>query len=119
MHATHKAALDDAIVKDHPCSDSFGCDIEVARANGFIEASAHLLMGATETPAIDAVLNRYPSLRIGSVHSPAFNKWCAFHRKYGRKCPSCESYMYNDPDTGDRAGYCTNCHAAMDQEVNA
>jgi formamidopyrimidine-DNA glycosylase len=114
VHAKHKAALDDAIAEDHPCSDSFGCDIEVARANGFIEAAAHLLMGATETPAVNRVVFQY-GLGIGGVHSPAFDKWCKFHRKYGRMCPSCESYMYDNPDTGERAHYCTNCRAAMNQ----
>lgn len=108
-----KAALDAAIQEDHPCSDSFGCDIEVARANGYVEAAVTMLTGATETPAVNRVLCYY-GLSIGSCHDRAFDRWVAFHRKYGVECPACESFMYTDPDTGDKAGRCTNCHAPMD-----
>lgn len=115
MNKTVKDALDAAIAEDHPCSDSFGCDIEVARANGFTEAAAYLLTGATETPAVDRVIERY-GLVIGDTRSPAFDRWYRFHRRYGRECASCESYMYDDPETGDRAYRCTNCMAPMGEK---
>ncbi len=114
MHPAAKAALDAAIEADHPCSDNFGCDIEVARANGFAEAAATLLTGATETPHVNAVAERYSF--ANGYHTRAFDRWVAFHRKYGVACPACEAFMYTDPDTGDKASYCTNCRAPMDPD---
>ena len=111
LNPATRAALDAAIQEDHPCDDR-GCDIAVARAHGFIEAAAHLLTGATETPAVDAVIARY-SLVIPGVHSPAFDRWVAFHRQNGRQCPGCEGFMYANPDTGSEPSSCTNCGGMM------
>lgn len=94
-----------AVYEDHPCDDTTGCDIAVALENGFTEAAAILLTGATETPAIDAL-----NLTIPGYQSPEFDKWADWYRKHGHECPSCESFMFADefPVT------CTNCLAAVE-----
>ena len=97
------AAMDTAIATDHPCSDDVGCDIEVARSNGFTVAAAILLQGATETPALNAMLANY-DLTLPSIHGKAFDRWCAWHHENGHECPGCESYVY-----GGLPLHCTNC----------
>jgi hypothetical protein len=111
LNPVTRRALDNAIQEDHPCDD-YGCDIATARAHGFLEVSAHLLQGATETPAVDAVITRY-SLAIPDVHSRAFDRWVAFHRANGRRCPSCEAFMYANPDEDFEPETCTNCLAPL------
>lgn len=109
-HVT-RAALAEAIETDHPCND-YGCDIAVALREGFVVASAILLTGATETPTVDAVIERY-SLNLGGYHDRPFNKWADWHRKNGWECEACESFMYANPDTGFEPTRCTNCLAAL------
>lgn len=98
------AAMDTAIATDHPCSDDVGCDIEVARSNGFTVAAAILLRGATETPALNAMLANY-DLTLPSIHGKAFGRWCAWHREHGHQCEACEAFMYADLPVR-----CTDCH---------
>lgn len=111
LNPVTRKALAEAIAADHPCTD-YGCDIATALKHGFVEASAHLLMGATETPHVDAVIERY-DLLIPGVHSRAFDRWYKFHKANGRQCESCESYMYANPDTGFEPTQCTNCLALL------
>lgn len=103
VKAALDAAMDAAIQADHPCADDVGCDIEVARSNGFIVASAILLQGATETPALGEVLTRY-KFSLPDLHSRPFSRWVAWHRKNGHECPDCESFMYAELPV-----QCTNC----------
>ena len=111
LNPTTKAALAAAVEEDHPCSDP-GCDIATALLHGFTYAAALLLTGATETPNVNAVAARY-DLNLDALHSPAFERWCAFHREHGRQCESCESYTYANPDTGYEPAYCANCRAEL------
>lgn len=100
-----------AIETDHPCDD-YGCDIAVALREGFVVASAILLTGATETPTVDAVIERY-GIDLGTLNDPAFSKWCDWHHKYGRVCEACDSFMYVNPDTGFEPVQCSNCLATL------
>lgn len=120
LNPTTKNMLSAAIEEDHPCDDR-GCDIAVAAMHGFTLAAAHLLMGATETPAVDAVVKRW-DLDIPDVHSHAFDQWVSFHRKYGRQCPDCEGYMYDYPPMySDRPNptRCSNCYATMPEREDS
>lgn len=110
LNPVTRAALNDAILEDHACTDTVGCDIEVARKHGFILASAHLLLGATETPTVDAVIARY-NLVIPDVHSSTLQGWREFHDKNKRQCRECEAFMYADPDEDFEPNMCTNCLA--------
>lgn len=100
-----------AIETDHPCYD-FDCDIATALREGFVIASAILLIGATETPTVDAVIERY-GIDLGSVHDESFQRWVDWHREYGRLCEACDSFNYVNPDTGFEPSYCGNCLAEL------
>lgn len=115
LNPVARRVLADAVAMDHPCDD-YDCDISTALLHGFVLSAAYLLMGATETPSVDAVVSKY-SLVIPGVHSREFGKWVLFHRKYGRKCQSCESYMYANPETGFEPATCTNCGGSSLEEA--
>ena len=97
-----------AVHMDHPCEDYAGCDIGRARAEGYTYVAAHLLMGATETPTINTLMELFPGAFEPLLRRPAYlvvnptdagwpagwPEWVTFHRTYGHKCPACEGYMY-------------------------
>lgn len=102
-----KWAVMEAVALEHPCSDS-SCDIATALDEGFPFTAAYLLLGATETPLLDAVLSALKLSLTDSADVPDWNEWIEFHRANGRECVACGSFEYDaDADT------CGNCLALL------
>lgn len=100
MNDSDRERLAEAVETDHPCTDTVGCDIAVALDNGFVEAAALLLSGATETPALDAT-----GIAVPGYQSTEFQAWADWYREHGHECPACESFMFSD----SFPVRCTNC----------
>ena len=98
----------DATHEEHPCDDP-SCDIGVALDNGYGMSAAYLLIGATETPLLERVLDHYAV--DFSEFPDDWDEWVAHHKKYGRCCPSCNSYTYAD-DYWEPTE-CGNCLASL------
>jgi hypothetical protein len=95
-----------AVETDHGCADLAGCDIARSLHEGFVFTAAWLLIGATETPTIGAVLARYPDVKLHPFPSD-FEEWKAWHDEHKVVCPHCEHIMY------DAGGPCSNCGKPM------
>ena len=98
-----------AVALEHPCSDD-ACDIRCALEDAETPFSAaYLLVGATETPLLDAVLAHYGIDGRGTPRD--WGDWVAHHSRWGVECPSCGAYTYGDefytPET------CGNCLARI------
>ncbi len=87
--------LEVAVQRDHPCKDYAACDIATALRAGFTYSAAWLLMGATETPRVDAALAAFPEVKLYPF-PPDWEAWVQHHRTYGIKCEACEGYTYHD-----------------------
>jgi hypothetical protein len=111
-----REALAFALDVDHPegkCDRS--CDIDVARAEGFLLAAAWLLDGATETPTLDAWRKRYQVTRDLSWWQDGAGGWIEFHREHGKACQGCGGFTYGDGDTTPEV--CGHCLAPLDAPV--
>lgn len=97
-----------AVELEHPCDDD-ACDIATALAAGFPFVAAWLLVGATETPLLDEVLEHYDQDCRDTPQD--WDQWVAHHKQYARHCEACNGYTYGDdyytPET------CGNCLAAL------
>ena len=101
-----RLALEAAINADHPC-DSSSCDIEMARDAGFHYASAHLLRGATETPAVDAIISSLGAAEFERRQRAEFDDWAAWYSANTRPCPACDTHVHNS------SAICGNCLADL------
>lgn len=115
-YASLQVAMARAVLIDHPCRDYAGCDVARANAEGYTYAAAHLLMGATETPALSLLLQVFPGaydslLRRSDGWPVGWDEWVTFHEAYGRPCPECGHVMYGDDET--MPTQCGNCLAAI------
>ena len=112
---TFEAAMSRAVNLDHPCEDYAGCDIARARAEGFTWVAAYLLMGATETPHIGALMDCYPvgTFPVGRAGSDplGWDDWVEFHNTWGVNCPACNGYTYGDHSW--RPDVCSDCHKPL------
>lgn len=111
--------ISEALEEEHgDCADN-SCDIREAMQNGFPLSAAHLLVGATEAPVVDAVWRAYhlagaiPEGEAFIVNFPEseWDAWKAHHDSWGRKCHSCGSYTYAGADYEPEV--CANCHASL------
>lgn len=101
-----KAELAAAVETDHPCTDLTGCDIARSLYEGFTYTAAWLLLGGTECPTVDAVLDRN-DVKLHPFPSD-FAEWVEWHDDHKVVCPSCEHHNYDA-----WGGVCTNCAATL------
>ena len=94
------------------------CDISAALRAGFVLSAAHLLLGATECPAVEAYLDReggIPERRDGWPLD--WDKWVEWFHENSVECSKCGAFCFNDefcPNTfGDT---CDNCGAELPTE---
>ena len=100
-----RADVGSAVTLEHDCQDS-SCDIHAALDAGFPLSAAHLLIGATETPLLEAVISHYG---LSFVDWPSdWDDWVTWHKEHGRQCPSCEAFNYDESDN-----VCGNCLADL------
>ncbi len=108
--AQHRAALIEALDRDHPgcstSSDLRGCDICAAIRAGFPECAAHLLIGATETPALGAFLDEYGSWAMRDGFPVDWRLWVDWHRTNTRKCFKCRGFTWTDESDSDSCAHC-------------
>jgi hypothetical protein len=90
------------------------CDISAACRAGFILSAAHLLLGATECPNLDAFLCERGPIPKGEDGWPVdWPEWSAWFHANTAQCPKCEAFVFTDdgrPDT------CGNCLADIPEE---
>lgn len=98
-------AIAEAVRNDHPCHDP-GCYIAVALDGGFVYTAAWFLMGATETPALDAL--RPQLCRPGEKMPMDWADWAEWSKKYGHHCEACGGFTY-----GDFVECCADCGATV------
>lgn len=94
-----------AVALEHACTDA-ACDIRCALEDAETPFSAaYLLVGATETPLLDAVLAHYG---VDGREMPRdWDAWVAHHSRYGVKCDACGAYTYGDDTyTPEECGNC-------------
>lgn len=87
-----------ALDEEYPTSDGgFGNtdDIAHARAQGFVFSAAHILLGATETPLLDAVVSCYKQVMYpaGASWPGDWEAWTDWFRTHSACCPSCNAYV--------------------------
>lgn len=111
--------IDVAVNVDHPCRDDETCDIRNALAAGAPFSAAHLLSGATETPALDAVLGAYAACGI-LEHDPRRNDipaeddrtWSEYFAEYARMCADCNGATFaGDHWEPDECSHCRSSFA--------
>lgn len=110
--------LADAIEHDHDCEDP-GCDIAAAMANGYVTAAYHMLTGATEAHACDAIVGALELehgrdavlelLGADLYTCPDWPGWKDHHDRYGRPCDACGGYTY--AEHGWEPESCAHCGA--------
>lgn len=111
--------VSEALEEEHGQCEDASCDIREAMQNGFPLSAAHLLVGATECPVIDAVWRAYDranAIPPGEGFTEGFpasewDAWKAHHEQWGRKCPACGSYTYARDSWEPEE--CANCHASL------
>jgi hypothetical protein len=103
--------LAEAVRTDHPCDDR-SCDVAVALEHGYPQVAASLLLGATDAPAVEALVS------MGRAVVPAdlsrcrdWEEWTDFHSRYGQRCPSCGGYTYGSEDCTPQE--CGECRGAL------
>ena len=70
------------------------CDICAAHEAGFVFSSAHLLLGATETPLLnDVVTHHYDAMYAGESWPVDWDAWTKHFLEFRRECPSCGSFV--------------------------
>jgi dienelactone hydrolase len=96
-------ALADAVACEHYCTDE-ACDISAALSAGFPYSAAHLLVGATETPLLDAVVAHFD---VDLDDPPDWSEWVSHFHEYGVECESCGAFTFGDDFwTPERCGNC-------------
>ena len=96
----------EAVRMEHDCN-SPSCDIAMALAAGFPFSAAHLLLGATTTPLLDAVVKHYRAeVYAEGQHWPKdWDRWTDYFRANTWQCAKCGLYVHVDSET------CDNCLA--------
>lgn len=103
-----------AVARDHADehSDSCGntCDIVAALRAGYPRVAAYLLNGATETPTVDRVMERYGETFDAFGHrdatDPDWLAWIDWFRENTVHCPWCEASCFTDKGTVYTCGNC-------------
>lgn len=101
--------MEKAVEADHPCEDDH-CEFPHMLKAGAPLTAACMLMGATEVAHIDAVACSYKfngKIPEGWPHwteMPDADVWMKYHDEHGRRCPGCESFLYDD-----ESDTCDNC----------
>lgn len=73
------------------------CDVCTAREAGYVFSAAHLLLGATETPLLDAVCALYPDeMDAGKGWPKDWDEWAEWFKAHTWECPSCGSFVHED-----------------------
>jgi hypothetical protein len=113
-----RADIRTALAFEHGDCEDAGCDIAVARIEGFPLTAAYLLTGATETPVLDAVQGAYAAAEAipeedALTDFPASERtaWFAWHEANARMCPSCSSITYALQEIEPEQ--CANCRASL------
>lgn len=98
---------------DHPKCTNNTCDIDAAIRNGYVHVAAHLLGGATETPSVDAVNERYadypPAKKFFNRKSKVpigWDAWAKWFKRHARQCDNCESFVFDDLGNDHLCGNC-------------
>jgi len=98
-----------AVEKEHPGEDyTSSCDICAAMKAGFPFSAAHLLLGATETPLLDAVTKHHHDAMYAEEKSwpRDWDEWTAHFAKTRRPC-ICGAYVDKECES------CSNCLAKL------
>lgn len=111
-YLTAEKAMERAVESDHPCEDETACDIAAALRAGFPFVAAHLLSGATECPAVDAVYNLF-RIRWEDGWPNEWEAWTEWFKEHTVQCPSCDTFNFTDVYYPD---ICGNCHQDLPKE---
>lgn len=95
-----------AVYADHPCEGENTCDIAAALEAGFPFVAAHLLCGATETPALDAI--GYVDQR----EPEGWDEWVVYFKANTVRC-DCGSFVFREEDYAAAEQVCGNCLAIV------
>lgn len=111
--------IGEAVEADHTC-DSSACDICAALEQGFPFVAAFLLSGATECPAIDAMVSahRFNGTATDGFRCEPFNaqsgqgtaprgwrEWCEWFGENARQCQACNGFDF-EQEAEARCGNC-------------
>ncbi len=104
----YKNGIAEAVEKDHPNCDCNHCDIDAALRAGFPLSSAHLLIGATECPALEKFIEENGPIPQGEhIGWPAdFDEWVEWFKENTIECEACNSFNFTDEFTPT---HCANC----------
>jgi hypothetical protein len=81
------------------------CDISAAIRAGFPFSAAHLLTGATECRATDALIRERGGLLKGGDGWPIdWPEWSEWFRAHTVKCPKCGAFVFTDEGWPDVCG---------------
>lgn len=98
-----------ALQEEHGGCENNACDIGSAYETGYPLAAAHLLLGATETPVLDLVLQLHGASGDARFARGAFKEdfeaWAEYFGAHSWEC-ACGAFVY-DPE--DREEHCGNC----------
>lgn len=93
----YREKLAAAINADYPTDQAPNhSDIAAALRNGFTYAAAHLLNGATETPALDKFVEEFGPWPMNGGHSADFDEWAAWFKENTIECESCNAFNFTD-----------------------
>ena len=108
---TNDASFDvaNAVEQEHNEDESSCCDICAAAKAGFPFSAAHLLLGATETPLLDAVTTYHrDAMYVGEQRWPKdWDAWTGYFQKHFRPCVKCGAYVDRECES------CGNCLATL------
>ena len=100
-----------ALLADHdPYACPNTCDIAAAYRMGLVFVAAHLLYGATETPALDSLPEDLRE-RFTRPEPEHWEEWCHWHDTVAVECPECGAFAYPD---GSMPTECGNCLASLE-----
>ena len=105
-----------ALVYDHGvngelCDDYAGCDIARSLRDGYPYTAAHRMVGATECPTLDAVIEAWGiDLYAANGWPTDHDAWCEHIHAFSFRCDACNGITYADEDN-DRPERCASCHA--------
>jgi hypothetical protein len=101
-----------AVEEDHPCTDDNSCDVAAGLRYDCVLWAAHVLQGATETPATDEAMEQVRA-RFGSeaAFKAALDADCKrLLENPHATCPECNALVWMDDN---ESVTCDNCHATV------
>jgi hypothetical protein len=106
------ADLVSAVRTDHPCEDR-SCEIAVALEQGYPQVAASMLLGATDAPAVETLIETGRAIVPASLERcRGWGEWLAYHSRFGLRCAACGSYTYGGEDEPPAA--CGECRQPFD-----